>query len=98
MENCKIVCIILNILVKTHYFRGHILSKHEDKRLYSYCKICGKKTSNMEYHMRTYHMEEFLRETKIENSLTPIMSENIHPTFNSNQENNSLNLHFEKQN
>ena len=43
-------------------------------------------------------MEEFLRETKIENSLTPIMSENIHLTFNSNQENNSLNLHFEKQN
>ena len=43
-------------------------------------------------------MEEFLKETKIENSLTPIMGESLNQTYNSHQENSSLNLHFEDQN
>jgi len=45
--------------------RRHVVSKHENKPICSSCKVCGKITSNMEYHMRTYHIEEFLKETNI---------------------------------
>jgi len=75
--------------------KGHVLSKHENKRLYSYCKICGKKTSNMEYHMKTYHMEEYLKELKVENSSTP-MHENMNLISNSNEDFSILNLHHDK--
>ena len=46
--------------------RGHVLSKHENKRLYSYCKICSKKTSNMDYHLKTYHLEEYLKNLDVD--------------------------------
>ena len=45
--------------------------------------------------MKTYHMEEYLKELKVENSSTP-MHENMNLISNSNEDFSILNLHHDK--
>ena len=46
--------------------------------------------------MKTYHMEEYLKELKVENSSTPIMQENMDLLTNSNGDFSIPNLHHDK--
>ena len=43
------------------YFRQHIKGKHEKQKLFEKCPLCEKITSNMKYHLKTNHYDEYIK-------------------------------------
>ena len=60
------------------------MSKHEKKRLYEFCKICNKRTSEMDYHMKRFHVAEYLLSTKDDTSSETGKNENDNITSSFN--------------
>ena len=41
--------------------RQHIKGKHEKQKLFEKCPLCEKITSNMKYHLKTNHYDEYIK-------------------------------------